>query len=329
MGASMVSAMAWAESPAQSLLVHLSSPSLSAWGASKDDQQLGQVLILLSQTESGRDLLRRAQKAFRLPTDERSEDRSLPRLDQNTWKSVVVWDHVSRTDAVLTRHFDSTTGEELRERQVSVHLKRGQSYSDLFFDLSHELTHAVAGPNWDPYDPQLTASRYVISALEAPGGEIDAIFVECKLAFEVAGNAGALGKEWSAHGLRCSRYLSNSQMDRNKIKAEFYRVGRWYSDLASELGEEKDFLPLLSGDSPKLYSSTGGAPYPVALVREYQEINMAACANSKKRLSSVTEANRRPAGTADSGEEYSSAISDQIRGKTEAFLRLRCAAPKS
>lgn len=318
-----------AETPAQSLLVHLSSPSLSAWGATKDDQALGQVLLLLSKTESGRDLLVRAHRSFRIPL---AEDGSLPRLDQDSWKSVVIWDHVSRTDAVLTRHFDSTTGEELRERQVSIHLKRGQSFSDLFFDLSHELTHAVAGPNWDPYDPNLTASRYVISALESPGGEIDAIYAECRLAFEVLQIPGNTGDEWSAHGVRCSRYLKKGSLaviDREKIKSEFYRVGRWYSDLSSELGDEKGSLPLLSSDSPKLYSSTGGAPYPVALVREYQEINVAACANSKRRLTSVTDAVRRPAGEAASSEEYSSAVNEQIRGKTEAFLRLRCAAPKS
>ena len=185
---------------------------------------------------------------------------------------------VSRTDAVLTRHFNAKTGVERRERQVKVILKRDQPLLDLALDMAHELTHAVSPPSWDPYDPELTPGKYLAAALEAPGGEVEAVYMECRVGLELSIQRKILIP-------RCKRYLSRDRMalDREKIKKDFYRVGSWKKEVQKQLGHEQARFPLLSEDAPKLFSSTGGAPYPVSLIREFHQLNQVACENARKR----------------------------------------------
>jgi len=189
---------------------------------------------------------------------------------------------VSRTDAVLTRHYRPDTGDEVRERYVTVILKKDQPLMDVAMDLAHELVHATTPPTWDPYDPKLTAGKYMHAALEANGGEIDAVFAECEVAVEFK-------RELDLRSTRCDRYLVLSgaenklSVDRAKIQGDFYRVGRWEAYVRSRLGKETNQFPLLSTKEPELYSATGSAPYPVALVREYDELNRVACENARRR----------------------------------------------
>jgi hypothetical protein len=189
---------------------------------------------------------------------------------------------VSRTDAVLTRHYSPETGKEVRERYVTVILKKDQPLADVAMDLAHELTHATTPPTWDPYDPTLTAGKYMHAALEATGGEIDAVFAECEVAVDFK-------QDLDIRSTRCDRYLvlegddNRLAVDRSKIRGDFYRVGRWESFVKGRLGTDTGLFPLLSGKAPELYSATGGAPYPVALMREYEELNRVACENVRKR----------------------------------------------
>lgn len=189
---------------------------------------------------------------------------------------------VSRTDAVLTRHYHPDTGQEIRERFVTVVLRKDQPIVDVAMDLAHELTHATTPPTWDPYDPKLTAGKYMHAALEAHGGEIDAVFTECEVAVDFK-------RDLDLRSTRCDRYLVLSgaenrlAVDRTKIQGDFYRVGQWESFVRSRLGKETARFPLLSTKEPELYSATGSAPYPVALMREYDELNRVACENARKR----------------------------------------------
>lgn len=220
------------------------------------------------------------------------------------------WGNVSRTDAVLTRHFNPGTRTEVRERIVTVFLKRNQGLEELVLDLAHELTHAVGEPEWDPYDPSLTAGRYIRASIEGPGGEVDAMVSECRVSLELSARYGTSSK-------RCSRYRSarsRGGVDRQKVRNDFYRVGAWKAQLQRELGAEFSGFPDLSGASPLLFSSTGNAPYPLALLREFHEISGIACDNSRRRLE-VLATGRTPA-----------SLSEANRQALSLFLARRCSA---
>jgi len=227
------------------------------------------ALEVLNHTAQGRDLLLAAQRLWKSPLG------SLGALSSH-----LQFDSVSRTDAVLTRHYDRSTGAETHEREVTVFIKKSQSLQDLVLDIAHELTHATGSPSWDPYDPDLDEIQYMLSAIDGPGGEVDALMSECRVAFELQERFGAEIK-------RCDSYLEDAQertISRNKIRADFYRVGKWYPELQVRLGERLEELGgVLSSSSPALYSSTGRAPYPVALLEEYRQITEIACENSRKR----------------------------------------------
>jgi hypothetical protein len=254
--------------------------------ASREYDTIRQALGFLSRVPSGQALLSRATQRWKMKSS-----------DELT--RVFKWSSVSRTDAILTRHFEVRTGKEQRERQVTIYLRRSQALHDLIMDVAHELTHATADPSWDPYDPELTPVRYIWTAIEGPGGEVEALLTECTVGLELASAYGILAS-------RCSRYRVGgaTQISRDKVREDFYRVGKWRTELTQKLGEQLKSFPLISSEPPMFYSSTGNSPYPVALLHEYEEINQIACRNSRKRLTLLSE--RSPASS------------------TERFLSQRC-----
>ncbi|MBC7690501.1 MAG: hypothetical protein H7222_01920 [Methylotenera sp.] len=262
-------------------LILMSDPSstVSSVSYAEEDAGLMGSLKALRKVPSGQVLLARAEKAWKISGDE-----AILGFLKN--------DSVSRTDAVLTRHYDPVTGKESRERQVTVYIRKEQSFEDRTLDLAHELTHATAAPSWDPYDPNLTAGKYVWAALEAPGGEIEAVVMECQVGLQ-------LSRILPFQVPRCHRYLgAHSVLDANKVRQDFYRVGRWKSEVTEKLQAEHVLFPLLSSEKPELYSSTGRAPYPLALIREFTELNQIACENARRRVSSQAQSGRSPASTA-------------------------------
>ena len=296
---------------ALSLCTHADSfaEDLSGMGEVRFDSgtsRLKDALEVLSKVSSGKKILQEAQVVFGL----HSRDELLDYLELGD---------VSRTDAVLTRHFNPATQQEERERKVKVILKRNQPLADLVFDLAHELTHAVQKPSWDPYDPELTAGKYIYAAIEGRGGEVDAVTTECQVGFELALQYGTSME-------RCRRYRRGEQVDREKVKADFYRVGEWSKTLERDLGEEAKQLALKS-ESPMLYSSTGNAPYPVALYREFTAISSAACKNSYRRLElsrstqqESAESGRAPAGVLAGSKKQNDGVSPELA----EFLNRRC-----
>jgi hypothetical protein len=269
--------------------------ALAAGPKSEPAKVARDAIALLDRVPSGKRILTRAENFWK----ENSREGVLRHL---------AYGPVSRTDAVLTRHYHPETGEEVRERFVTVVLKKDQALLDVAMDLAHELTHATTPPTWDPYDPLLTPGRYMHAALEAAGGEIDAVLNECEVAVDFK-------RDLDLRSTRCDRYIvltgneNRMTVERSKIQADFYRVGHWEPFVRTQLGKETARFPLLSVKEPELYSATGGAPYPVALMREYEELNRVACENVRKRGMS-----RAPASVGTKGASSSSTLGERCRG---------------
>src|SRR4051794_25684301 len=107
---------------------------MSALGRPVSSQQshnrMRDAIEVLMHVPSGKALLQRAQDywGFRRTSD---------------LMSVLRWGKASKTDAVLTRHYNPATGKEQRERKVLIYLREDQPLEDLILDISHELIHAT------------------------------------------------------------------------------------------------------------------------------------------------------------------------------------------
>ncbi len=252
---------------------------------------LGAALGVLGETPRGRELVARSLRFWKATT----ADQLLEHLRPS---------EVSRTDSVLVRRYDPARGNEIRERQVVVYVRQDQSQPATVLDLAHELVHATATPSWDPYDPKLTAGRYVRISIEGAGGEMEAVTSEC----EVGQENPKLIEEATP---RCEAYWRTTKpgVDPERVREDFYRVGQWMDWVAKQLGPERAGFTRLSPKAPRLYSSTGRAPYPVSLIQEYREITAIACENSRKR---IEQAGRAPA--SESRESR-----DLLRGRCQGF----------
>lgn len=260
-------------------------PQVSSRGTTVPVVSLKQVLAALQTSAAGRGLLDRAVERWQLKTQ----------ADVQTY---LRWGVVSKTDAVLTRHFDPETGKEERTRQVLIYLRKDLSLQDAVLDLAHEMVHATETPLWDPYDPELTPTRYIQAAIEGRGGEVSAVLQECEVARDflrvtrerAQRLAGAAAKASIAE--RCVRYYDAKAdvVSRERVLKDFYSVGKWKGRLQEQLGRAKHELPLLSEAEPVLFSSTGRTPYPVALYEEFEQMNEVACRNSRRRHESADRA---------------------------------------
>jgi hypothetical protein len=261
------------------------------------------VIRLLSTVPTGDWILKQGVKRWEL-------------TDTKDLLLVIHPDQVSRTDAVLTRHYDPVSGKERRERRVSVHLRLDLPLMETALDLAHEMTHAVQSPDWDPYDPELSAADYIRAAIEGRGGEVDAVTLECGVAAEFEKQLGIKMK-------RCARYFgAEGAIERSRVIKDFYRVGASLKELVSRLPRAREFFPQLSEDAPMLFSSTGQAPYPVSLLREYDEITRIACENSQKRLSIKTrEGGRVPASVGSELERLIKGRCNEVRTQAAAITR--------
>jgi len=251
------------------------------------------ALALLISTQHGQQLVQKAIRYWGL----KNKDELL---------HLISLGEVSKTDAVLTRQLDLTNGQEIKTRKLTIYLRKGQTLKELTLDLAHELTHATSATKWDPYDPTLTAEKYILLAIDAPGGEADALFSECLVEL-------AIDESNQTTDSRCQKYQDRKtkQISRQKILEDFYKIGSWKHALDKKLAHSIRQLPLLSDEPPVLYSSTGNAPYPVALLEEFETMNKIACQNSKNRLKSM----RSPA---------TNKI-DALHDEALSFLSRRCA----
>lgn len=238
--------------------------------AATDQSGWGPVLTVIEKTSTGRGMLAKAKEYWALK-------------DRDELVRFLKWGEVSRTDSVLTREYDIQTGTERSNRRVSLSIRKNQPIQEIALDLIHELVHATRGGGWNPYDPEMTVGRYVHQSIDGLGGEVDAVLTECYFSQELLD-----AKEFAES--RCGRYRSakgTSELDVEKIRSDFYRVGKWYSEVQERLGREGMLFPALSRESPLFFSSTASVPYPAALVEEYRELNRDACRNTLRRLGVV------------------------------------------
>ncbi len=307
-------------------LLHWTTPLPCAAAASDSDWvRIDQARRVLLQSATGRRLLEAASSRYQLSLTERE----LPRSESG----LIVPASVSRTDSILNRGIDPTTGRETRSFQTRVTLKTSQPLEDLVLDFAHELTHAIRSRPVDPYDPTMNVERYVVHAITGAGGEVDAVEQECRVGLELASRFG-LSME------RCRRYqskasvasvLDSSGVDRGLILKDFGASGKFRRIIEERLGSEVlSRISWITDREPEFFSSTGAAPYPAALIEEYDQLNEAACENSRRRVQllrlsvSASAPERGPA--ANSQDESS----DSKRARSEAlqearrFLERRC-----
>jgi hypothetical protein len=253
--------------------------SLNADQSQATDARLVQILHSLSSVPSGRQLIQRAKTVWQL-------DETLGLLSHLRWGTV------SKTDTILTRQFFKPNGVAKLERDVTIYLRKDQPDLELLLDLAHELVHATTPPAFDPYDPKLTPGGYVRASIDGQGGEVDAVLAECSVAHELLGAV-----EKPVH--RCQTYfyrhptldlgdgVAQKGLSRSRVAQDFYRVGKWYGEIRTQLGTEAGLFPFLKGEKPVFFSSAGHAPYPVALYQEYLKMNDVACENSLERKASL------------------------------------------
>jgi hypothetical protein len=234
-------------------------PAMSLRSMDESQGRFLRVLYLLDSYATGRQLIDKAKRAWKV--------QSLVEFTR-----YLRWGSASRTDSTLVRNYNPRTGEEQRERRVEIVLREDQRDSELILDLAHELTHALARPAFDPYDPHLTLGSYLTLSIEGEGGEVAAMISECSLSLEM------FEKQVDSRFRRCKKYLDHNQVQfsRARLVRDFYLSGQWY-------GVEVTQFPYLSELEPQFYSSIVGLPYPHALIQEYKELTQSACRNALER----------------------------------------------
>lgn len=282
------------------MLVGLSAGPDSGLSRERDLVALQEVFEKLGSTPTGAQLLKVAQKKWKLKA-----------VSELT--AVVDWGETSRTDAILTRHYDPSTGEEVREKTVVIYLRQDQAIGASVLDLAHELTHGTTEQTWDPYDPKLTAEGYIRAGIEGAGGEVEAVWNECRVSAELEQAGGE-----AIPGDRCGRYIVGKTVDRGMILKDFYKVGESLSGFLKELNVSgrspaSSPFPELSDETPTLISSTWNQPYPLALFREYEELTRLACANTTRRLSALKRSS-----------PLTSKPGSSLQSKMDEMVRTRC-----
>ena len=264
-------------------------------------QRLEQARQVLLKSEAGLSLIRRASERFHVDLEHRP-------LTEGSG-GFVSPGLASRTDSVLNRGIDPLTGLETRAFETHIRLRATQPLEDVVLDFAHELTHAELSSPVDPYDPGLTAEKYISKAITGAGGEVDAVAAECRIGLELADQYG-LKME------RCRKYQGAKGVDPRLILSDFGASGRYRALLIERLGfSSLSRMEWITDQEPEFYSSTGGLPYPAALLEEYDELTQAACANSRRRVELLSAS--APERTPGSG---------QNRALKEArhFLQSRC-----
>lgn len=209
----------------------------------------------------------------------------------------------SLTDTTLVRRFQASDPTNVNyETRSKVYINRHLKTLDAMLDLSHELTHFSFRDAFNPYDHRFTLKDFIRSTVEGKGGEVDAYLVECKVLQELL--PGEVGTRSS-----CTKVYDKKTGSISKDKGieEFYKVGAHYRGLIKEFDKfslDQNEIPKLSGDEAIFISSAWGLPYPVAAVREYQNIMDKVCRNDSNRLSMIQATiSRTPASENQNGQQ--------------------------
>lgn len=237
----------------------------SAQAQDRDLERLERIKKILSLSRQGKSLLRQWAGTQRR---------------QNEMIRVEFSGTVSKTDALLTRVYDPVTKIERKERQITISLREDASDFDASLDFAHELTHALFEPVLDPYDPELTITKYLERILYRSGGEGHALTNECA----IATNLSRILKRPLPERCRILTNLTEQAEEPSQAILELFSRTGTDSELVRKLMGDGEFEAMGFSDAkPYLYSAAGGSTYPLALAREYLELTRAACENVKNR----------------------------------------------
>lgn len=254
-----------------------------------DDENIKRILNFVSTTPTGKKIIEKAS----LKAAEKGK----------TLSECVVSGDGSLTDTTLVRRFQASDPTNVMyETRSKVYLNRHLKTLDAILDLAHELTHFTYREAFNPYDHRFNLKDFIKSTVEGKGGEVDAYLIECKVLKEL------LPGEISERS-NCSRILEQKTATFSKEKGirEFYKVGAHHSDFMADLEKfkiSKTELPEISGDGPVFISSAWGLPYPIAAVKEYQNIMGRVCKNDQGRLSLIEASVKRTPASLDLLEDY-------------------------
>ena len=203
----------------------------------------------------------------------------------------------SLTDTTLVRRFQSSDPTIVAyETRSKVYINKHLKTLDAMLDLSHELTHYTFREAFNPYDHRFKLKDFIKSTVEGKGGEVDAYLVECKVLQELL--PGEVGTRSN-----CTKVYDKKSGTLSKERGveEFYKVGAHYRDLIKDFNKfslEQNEIPKISNDDAIFISSAWGLPYPVAAVKEYENIMDRVCKNDQNRLSLIqNKLDRTPAST--------------------------------
>ncbi len=235
--------------------------------AHTDSLAIDELLKVISTSSPGEKLVLRARMKAR------EQDMSL--------SEVIKVGEVSLTDTTLIRRFSPKKANEVEYRSKSiVYINRSLNVKDAVLDLAHELTHFVHKKTFNPYVDTFSAKGFLADTIESKGGEVDAFLVECQVGYQVFGSESLSDQ--------CMNILDNDgHFSRAQAIKEFYKLGVSYDDFlgrALRLGLNVSSLPI-SRETEMLVSSAWGAPYPNAVLEEFETIMSKVCKNDQKRLS--------------------------------------------
>ncbi len=257
--------------------------------STKDEQNRQNLIQLLSQSASGRIIVKSATK--------RAQSFGLDLID------VVKTGGNSLTDTTLVRRFSKSNPERVHyEVQAQVFVNSDLNVKDGVLDLAHELTHFAERGPFNPYASDFALTSFVHSTLEAKGGEVDAFLSECLVM-----------KDLFPSSYRSSKCLEirdplSGKLSRELAIQKFYQVGELYRDFIQDARSfklQREEFPYLSAKKVVFVSSAYSLPYPVAAFYEYRSVIERVCQNDRRRVALMKEkVGRMPASDSDGDESH-------------------------
>jgi hypothetical protein len=235
-----------------------------------DEENFKKLIAVVSRSASGKFILEKAT--------------AKAREHGFTLTDVLAVGDGSLTDTTLVRRFKADNPANVAyETKSKVYINKHLKLLDGALDLAHELTHFTYRETFNPYDSKFKLKDFIKSTVEGRGGEVDAYLVECKVLNEILPSELKLRSS-------CSRVydFKTGIISKEKGIEEFYKVGSHYSDLLKDFDKfslTPTELPKITNDEAIFISSAWGLPYPVAAVKEYQNIMDRVCKNDQNRIS--------------------------------------------
>lgn len=236
-------------------------------------QRIPELVQILEQVPEGRAMLRKAEK---------KEEGFLTRVKLGD---------ASFTETTFSRAYSLIDGKERITLRHEITMNKQLSLANAVVDLAHELVHFTEKGMLDPYRAGFELEQFVRNGIEGDGGELAALSVECRVAWELEERF----EKFPPHRL-CRRYrLRGAVFDEVAARRDYYALGTWFRKVPSAL---KEAIPELNANRVLFTSSYAGKPYPLALAEEFGATRQAACLNNRRKyrlIASQSEGDRRPA----------------------------------